>query len=175
MVRSVRSCTKPTTLKRWAKPVLGGKMLKACFTLMSTLMLVSCSVSGSPFEMTSQASGSSYFSLSAPAAYKLDTGLQLTGRICRVARTTLLSPPRVRIEHISIDGMVSEFTSASVAAIYRNADQACANYTKRVNWQVAKGESVRACFDHGDACPFNAPKKLIDGAPVAPASATSNR
>jgi hypothetical protein len=134
-----------------------------------------------PADLTFNASGSPYFTLSPPMAYKNRTGLLLTGRVCRRARTTMLSPQRVRLEHLKADGHPIEVTSANVETIPRNADQACTRYGRKVGWTIAADETIRACFDHGKACPANAPAKTMtapDALPVAPPSGappTSNR
>jgi hypothetical protein len=120
-----------------------------------------CATPGASVQVTSQASGSPYFSLGAPGVYKVDGGLRLAGRVCRRARTTLLSPSRIRLEHVAASGEVADVARASVAAIYRNADQACSSYAVRVAWQIADGEALRACFDRGRPCPSNSPNKAL--------------
>jgi hypothetical protein len=118
--------------------------------------------------VVTEASGSPYFSLGAPGVYKADGGLQLAGRVCRRSRSTLLSPSRVRLEHVPATGEITEIAHAGIAAIYANADQPCSDYTTRVTWQMGEGDSVRACFDHGRACPVDTPVKAVVTVPVAP-------
>ena len=127
--------------------------------------LAGCATPGSSVEVGSQASGSPYFNLSRPGVYKVQDGLQLAGRVCRRARTTLLSPPRVRLEHVAATGAVIEFAHAYIPAIYRHEDQACSGYSTRVGWQIADGETVRACFDRGRSCPAAARVKAVVAAP----------
>ena len=137
-------------------------------TLLLASCLAACAVSGSSVEVKSEASGSSYFSLGAPAVYAAPDGLRLVGRVCRRARTTLLSPPGVRLEHIGATGDVLDVAHAGLAAIYRNVDQACTHYATRVGWRVADGESVRACFDRGRPCAPDTPVKATIAVPAAP-------
>ena len=138
--------------------------------LLAVTCLAACATSESAAPITSQATGSSYFRLGAPGVYKAGDGLLLAGRVCRLGRTTLLSPPRVRLEHVSVNGEPLQATHASVAAIYESADQACSNYSARVSWRFAEGEAVRACFDRGRACPADAQVKTVTAAPVPPAT-----
>jgi len=135
-------------------------------------LLAGCATVGDSVTVGSQASGSPYFYLSRPGVYKLATGLQLMGRVCRRSRATQLSPPRVRLEHVSATGDVVEISHASVGAIYRNADQPCSDYSARVGWQIADGETIRACFDHGRACPTDPAVKAVVAVPVTPALPT---
>lgn len=138
-------------------------------------LLVGCGTVGSPVTVGSQASGSAYFSVSRPGVYKVASGLQLTGRVCRRSRTTLLSPPRVRLEHVSATGDIVDTTHASVGAIYRNPDQPCSDYSARVGWQIADGETVRACFDHGHSCPVDPAIRAVVAVPVAPTSPNTSQ
>ena len=134
--------------------------------LMVAACLAACASTSSSIQIISQASGSTYFSLGLPRVYKVQNGLELAGRVCRRGRTTLLSPPSVRIEHLAIGGETLEVAHASVGAIYRRADQACSGYSSRVTWQIADGESVRACFGVGRPCPSDAPVKAVISVPV---------
>ena len=153
------------------------KALVLGFALMS--VIAGCVGGEADVPLTANASGSPYFSLSAPRAYKVRNGLELAGRVCRRARTTLLSPSRVRLEHVVADGSVSDVAHAYVGAIFRNPDQACAGYFTRVTWTIGEGESVRACFSSGRPCKGDAPKKPIPVNPPRPppsaAPPTSNR
>jgi hypothetical protein len=145
-------------------------------------MLAGCASAGGTADvpLMANASGSPYFSLSAPRAYKTRGGLELAGRVCRRARTTLLSPSRVRLEHVLADGSVGDVAHAYVGSILRNPDEACAGYYTRVSWTLGEGEQVRACFGHGRPCLGDAPKKALPVnppkvAPAAPLAPTSNR
>lgn len=148
--------------------------MKPTTAVISLLVLTGGCADTQTLELSTQASGSAYFSLSRPYAYKSADGFQLSGRVCRRGRTTVLSPPRVRIEHVGADGVVSQVTSARVGPIYRASDQACSTYVRRVDWTMAGGDTVRACFDRGKACPSDAPAKAITVAPPTPGP-TSNR
>ncbi|HZL00691.1 MAG TPA: hypothetical protein VFC47_12405 [Caulobacteraceae bacterium] len=128
--------------------------------------LVSCATPGSSVEVGSQATGSSYFTLSRPAVYKARVGLELAGRACRRARTTLLSPSRVRLEHVAANGEVAESARAYLPPLSRRADQACASYAARVTWRLGDGETVRACFDRGRPCPADSGPKAIVPVPA---------
>jgi hypothetical protein len=141
----------------------------AAVAMLAAAMLApgACAAPGSSTDVPYQATGSSYFSLSRPGAYKVQGGLELTGRVCRRARTTLLSPSRVRIEHIAATGDVVEAAHAGVPVIYGQANAACANYGVRVNWKMADGEAFRACFDRGRSCRADPAAK----AAAAPAAA----
>ena len=136
----------------------------------SLLLLAGGCADTQTVELTSQASGSAYFSVSRPYAYKSADGFRLTGRVCRRARTTGLSPPRVRLEHVGPEGGVLHIALARVGAIQRAGDQPCSTYLKQVDWMMATGDTVRACLDRGRACPADAPAK-----PITVAPATSNR
>jgi len=136
--------------------------------LAASFVFAGCSMDASTISLPSKASGSSFFSLGRPIAYKIGTGFQLTGRVCRRSRTTLLSPPRVRLEHVTSDGVARDVTTAAVGAIYRSSDQACSSYSRHVEWAMAAGESVRACFDRGAPCPTGAPEKAVTASTVKP-------
>ena len=69
----------------------------------SGALLAGCAQMQSSVKVTSYASETPNFSLSRPAVFKTDTGLELSGRVCRRARSTLLSPAGVRIEQITGD------------------------------------------------------------------------
>ena len=133
--------------------------------------LVSCATAGGGVAVGSEATGSPYFSLSRPYASKAGEGLQLSGRVCRRARTTGLSPARVRLEHVSAAGDVVEVARAYVPPIYRRSDQACRSYFIRVAWPIADKEAIRACFDRGRPCPSDPQVKATIAVPVAPAVA----
>ncbi len=137
--------------------------------IVAGLLVAGCGTVGDSVTVSSQASGSNYFSLSRPGVYKIASGLQLAGRVCRRSRTTQLSPPRVRLEHVSAAGDVVETSHASVGAIYRNADQPCSDYVARVTWQIADGETVRACFDRSHACPADPSVKAVVSVPASAA------
>lgn len=124
-------------------------------------LLTGCAASGTSVEIVSQSSGSPYFSLGRPGVYKAGDGLRVAGRVCRRSRTTLLSPPRVRLEHLAATGEVIEVDRAAIPIIYRRADQACSNYSAHVGWKIAEGETVRACFDRGKVCPVAAETKAV--------------
>jgi hypothetical protein len=139
-------------------------------------ILVGCAGGGgAALDLNANASGSSYFSLSRPSAYKAATGMVLAGRVCRRARTTVLSPPRVRLERVGLDGAVLETASATVGPIYRNGDQPCARYSRRLAWSMPAGESVRACFDRGGPCAPDAPTKSVPAPGALPPAPTSSR
>lgn len=119
------------------------------------LVLAGCASGGAFQSVGSQATGSAYFTVSRPAVYKMANGLQLAGRVCRRARTTVLSPAGVRLEHIGPTGEVLGTARTHVAAIHRYADQPCAGYATHVDWTLADGDTLRACLDRGRACPAN--------------------
>jgi hypothetical protein len=132
-------------------------------------VLTGCATATDAVHITSEASASPYFSIGAPAAYKAPGGLELAGRVCRRSRSTSLSPPRVRLEHLTAMGEIADVAHAGVPAIQRSSDQACRTYATKVSWQLADGDTVRACFDRGRACPTSTVKALI----AAPAAAST--
>ncbi len=115
--------------------------------------------------LQSQATGSPYFSLSAPGVTPVGDRLLLQGRVCRRGRATLLSPRRVRIEHITVGATTAGIAQAYVPVIYRSADQNCVHYSTRVDWRMAEGETLRTCFDKGGPCPIDAQTKAVIAAP----------
>ena len=135
--------------------------------LLALATLAACSTTGDTVQVTSEAKGSDSFSLGTPGAYKEGSGLRLTGRVCRLARSTALSPPRIRIEHVAVSGYVTETAQASVPTIYRSTDQTCRTYSARVGWVLAEGDTVRACFDRGRACPVSADTKAAVAVPAS--------
>ena len=135
-------------------------------TGLAALALAGCAASGATVDVVSQASGSAYFNLSRPAAYGVEGGLGLAGRLCRRGRTTVLSPPAVRLEHVSPTGDIVEVARGRVAAIYRRSDQACATYHARVGWRLAPGDVIRACVDRGRACPAQPAAAAVIAAPA---------
>lgn len=124
-------------------------------------VLSGCAAPGASVSVSSEAAGSGYFSLSAPAPHAVKGGLLLAGRVCRKARTTLLTPSRIRLEHVSANGDAVQTTHAYMPAIYRRSDQACARYSVIAPWTLADGETIRACFDRGRACPGAPPVKVV--------------
>lgn len=142
---------------------------KSLLALAMTLAAAGCAGGGGPTaRINAQSTGSAYFNLSRPGLYERAGGLQLVGRVCRRGRVTLLSPPRVRLEHVSAGGDVVDTARAAVAPIYGRVDQPCSNYALRVAWRVADGDSIRACFDHGRACPADPASKALVTVPVSP-------
>lgn len=136
--------------------------------------VAACASAENWMTVTTESTGSPYFSLGRPGVYKEKTGLVLAGRVCRLARSTLLSPPRVRLEHIGVaTGEVIEHTVTHVAAIYRGADQACSDYATPVTWTLAEGDLVRACFDRGHDCPRDPDVKAVVTVPATSASTQS--
>jgi hypothetical protein len=130
--------------------------------------LAACASAGASVDVTSEASSSSYFRLSRPSLYKTQGGLSLVGRVCRLGRTTLLSPPRVRLEHLDASGSPVEIAHAPLGAIYRNPDQPCTDYAARVGWTLTEGDTVRACFERGRACPTASAAKAVVPVPAPP-------
>jgi hypothetical protein len=129
--------------------------------------LSACAAAPQSVHIASEASASPYFSLGAPAAYKAQGGLQLAGRVCRRALTTSLSPARIRLEHVTTSGETTDVAHAAVPPIQRSSDQSCRTYAAKVAWQLADGDTVRACFDRGHPCPESTVKTVIS-APAAP-------
>jgi hypothetical protein len=109
----------------------------------------------------SERAGSNFFSLSAPTALKSGNEVRLTGRECRLRQSPLLSPRVVRIEHLDSAGDVLATTDAPAPEIYRSHDQPCDDYTVRVAWTIARGDELRACFEHGRACPTDAATRAV--------------
>ena len=141
--------------------------LKLAFVLVASTALAACSTSGETVQVTSEAKGSDSFSLGPPAAYKAGNGIHLAGRVCRLGRSTALSPPRIRLEHVAAGGGVVETSQTSVPTIYRSTDQACRTYTANLAWVLGEGDTVRACFDRGRPCPVTATAKAEIAAPAA--------
>ena len=131
--------------------------------------MLGCASAPASVQIASEASASPYFSLGAPAAYKAQGGLALAGRVCRRLRITSLSPARVRLEHVTAVGEMTDIAHAGVPTIQRSSDQACRTYKTIVAWQLADGDTVRACFDHGRPCPASTVKAII-AAPATPSS-----
>ena len=152
-------------------PPMLHRLSKTALLLAGPLALVSCAgVGGTSVQVVAQASDTPNFSLSRPAVYKTTGGLQVAGRVCRRARTTLLSPSQVRLEHLSAAGEITETAKAGVGEISRRADQPCSNYSGRVSWTLAEGDTVRVCFDRGRACPSAPTVTTVIAAPTSPAS-----
>lgn len=126
------------------------------------------SVSRESVEVVTQARGSNYFSLGAPAISKTDHGQLVAGRVCRLGRSTLLSPPAIRVEQRRASGQLVETAHAYVPEIYLARDQNCSDYAAKVSWTIAPGDIIRACFDHGAACPAQAESKAVTKAPSTP-------
>jgi hypothetical protein len=143
---------------------------RSLIALLPATCLAACATAGTWTGVTSDSSGSSYFNVGRPGVYKVDGGLQVTGRVCRLARTTVLSPPGVRLERVATSGEVVESTHANVRSISRRSDQACAPYNARVGWTLAETDSIRACLDRGHACPTSAPSKAAAAIPAATAT-----
>jgi hypothetical protein len=122
-------------------------------TALAGVTLASCAAAGPLLPVYGDATGSDYFSLSRPFAYRANGGLELTGKACRRSGTTLLSPLWVRLERVTPMEEVSQSTRASLPPIYMRADQACARYSTVVGWTFAAGDTLRACLDRGHACP----------------------
>jgi hypothetical protein len=116
-------------------------------------LAAACASDGTWMDVTSEASGSAYFSLSRPEVRAAADHIEISGRVCRRGRATLLSPAAVRLEHINADGLRTEVARASLAAIHRDADQACTDFATDVRWSIMAGDVVRACFDDARPCP----------------------
>lgn len=116
-------------------------------------ILIARATGGPAVKTASEATGSANFSLTRPFVYAASGGVALAGRACRRARSTLLSPQHVRIEHISPEGAVLQATNAYLPSISRRSDEPCSNYAATVDWKVGPDETLRACFDRGRPCP----------------------
>jgi hypothetical protein len=147
--RSIRSGRR---LSRASSHLAAGRTFTAAL-MMAATSVTACASAATAVNVVSQASGSPYFSLGPPAVYKGAEGLTISGRVCRRDGSTLLSPPRVRLEHLAPTGARIGVARARVPEIYREVDQRCADYTTRVVWAIGPGDGVRACFDGGRACP----------------------
>jgi hypothetical protein len=138
-------------------------------TIALTLIAVGCAaIPTETVKILSEAKGSGYFSLGAPGMSKTATGQTLAGRVCRLAQSTLLSPPAIRIDHLDGAGRRLETAHAYVPEIYLARDQTCSDYAAKVAWTLSPGDKVRACFDRGAACPAQAQSKAVINAPAAP-------
>lgn len=126
------------------------------------------SVSSPSADVVSEAQGSAYFSLGAPTLSKTSTGQHVAGRVCRIGRTTILSPPAIRVEHRGADDALRDVAQAYVREIYLARDQTCSDYSAKVAWTLAPGDIVRACFDRGAACPKQAESRALVKAPATP-------
>ncbi len=104
-----------------------------------------------------QSTGSSSFSLSGPQAYRVNGGIKFVGTACRLAQSTLLTPLRVRLDHVAATGAIVQSAEAFLPSIGRQTDQRCSHYITTLDWRVGDGETVRACFDRGHACPGGPP------------------
>lgn len=119
-------------------------------------------------KIVSEAKGSRAFSLGAPAMFKTAAGQHLGGRVCRLGLSTLLSPPAIRVEHLSASGRLINVAHAYLPEIYRARDQTCSDYGAKVAWAMGPGDIVRACFDRGGGCPAQAESKAVVKAPANP-------
>lgn len=139
------------------------------FALVNLLVVAACAnISRENVEVVTQAKGSNYFSLGAPAISKTDHGQLVAGRVCRLGRSTLLSPPAIRVEHLHATGQLVETARAYLPEIYLARDQNCSDYAAKARWAIAPGDIVRACFDRGAACPAQAESKAVTKAPSTP-------
>ncbi len=134
--------------------------------LAAALLLTGCASDAGVQGFGSESWGSPAFTVSRPAVYKAGDRLALAGRVCRRARSTALSPPAVRLEHIGADGAVLGTALTRVRAIQRSADQPCAPYATKVDWTLGTGDRLRACLDRGRPCPAGP-------APFSPAAITA--
>lgn len=133
------------------------------------LALAACAgLPAEPVRVTAEAKGSAFFSLGAPTISKTGAGQHLAGRVCRLGRSTLLSPPRIRVEHRAADGQLRDVAQAHIPEIYLARDQTCSDYAAKVAWSLAEGDVVRACFDRGLPCPAQAESKAVIKAPASP-------
>ena len=146
-------------------------MLSKVTAIAGLVLIAGCA--STPLEsvkVVTEAKGSSSFSLGAPAVSKSHNGQHVAGRVCRQGRSTLLSPPSIRVEHLAAGGQVLNTDHAYVPEIYSARDQTCADYHVKVQWTLSPGDIVRACFEHGAACPHQADSKAVVKAPAGPAS-----
>jgi hypothetical protein len=134
--------------------------------------LAACAAPGASVSVNAEASGTSYFSLDHPFVHKVRDGLELSGRACRRVRTTLLTPSRVRIEHLSVAGEPIQSVHAFLPQTSRRPDQPCTRYSTIAGWTLSEGETIRACFDRGHACPGAPAVKIAAPAAGAAPSAT---
>ena len=144
---------------------MGGRS-KTIPCLLALATLTACAVARETVQVTAEAKGSESFSLGPPTAYRAGDGIRLSGRVCRLGRSTALSPPSIRLEHVARDGGIVETSQSSVATIYRSTDQACRTYAANLAWALADGDTVRACFDRARPCPVTSTAKAVIAAPA---------
>jgi hypothetical protein len=132
------------------------------------LGLAACATSADKVRIVTQAHGSDFFSLGAPGAYRAGGKLRVGGRVCRLRRSTLLSPQAIRIEHLNSGAKLLDTAFAGSPIINRTFDEACRTYSTQVTWTLGEGDTLRACFDHGHACPSAAESKAVVEAPARP-------
>jgi hypothetical protein len=121
--------------------------------------------------VTTEATGTANFSLSEPALRQAGSGITISGSACRRARSTLLSPRSIRLEHVVAGEQVSQ-TARAFVQISRELNRRCSQFSTKVAWVLADGDSVRACFDHGKACPEAAELSAKVKDPRPPATST---
>jgi hypothetical protein len=132
------------------------------------LGLAACVTSANEVRIVTQAHGSDFFSLGAPGVYKAGDHLRVGGRVCRLRRSTVFSPQAIRIEHLDKGARLLDTAFAASPAINRTFDEACRTYSTKVAWTLGEGDTLRACFDHGHACPAAAESKATVAAPAHP-------
>ncbi len=117
------------------------------------VVLSGCATGTSGLDVRTEAVGTVSFQLGKPALYPAASGVDVIGSACRIGTNTALSPRRVRIEHLSATSEIVDVATAPMPWLSTRADQRCGHYSLAVTWNPADGETVRACFDRGHACP----------------------
>ncbi len=133
--------------------------------LPAVLFFASCATAEAGETIRTQAHGTTYFELEAPAVYTDPGGFRIVGRACRLGQTVLMSPEFVRIEHLSATGEVVHHAQAYLPEMLLRSYQRCSHYSATVAWKFQADENVNVCFERGKACP---PSSLAQPAAAAP-------
>lgn len=147
-------------------PNLDGRLIAFAAVILATAAMAAAPT------VTTEATGTANFSLSKPDLRPSGSGFTISGLACRRARSTLLSPQSIRIEHVAATGEVAQNSHSYLPTISRQNDRRCSHYFAKVDWTLADGDLVRVCFDHGQACPKTPEVKAVVKDPSPPAIST---
>jgi len=101
-----------------------------------------------------EASSSSNYIFYQPTLKAKGDSLHVTGTICRRANRSLLSPPRVQIDHLSGAGEVVETSYGFLPLLSSREDQRCGRFGGSLKSPPQPGDRIRICLARSKgSCP----------------------
>jgi len=125
--------------------------------LVSTLVAQTAASDSAPTEQqlpSVEASSSGNYVFLQPRLRLSSDSLRVDGTVCRRANRSLLSPPRVQIDHLSSAGDVLETSFGYLPSLSSREDQRCGRFGGRLKTPPQPGDRIRICFARSKgSCP----------------------